>query len=157
MALLKRIMNPQLPYGLHSSSTEGLASQKMVYSTYFFRPKKCCLFFIYKYIYIWHIPPGIPCINEAHMLNWCINSLHTLGYKRRYMDGQHKSLNSPSFRRKAFMPNLTFRWPSIVINWSGRFRPDPARKLSAKLHDICHCCMYSEKLLMMDRGTVRNM
>jgi len=37
------------------------------------------------------------------------------------------------------------------------FRPDPARKLSAKLYDICHCCVYSEKLLMMDRGTVRNM
>ena len=32
-------------------------------------------------------------------------------------------------------------------------RPDPARKL----YDIYYCCMYSEKLLMMDRGTVRNM
>jgi len=32
-------------------------------------------------------------------------------------------------------------------------RPDPARKL----YDIHHCCVYSEKLLMMDRGTVRNM
>jgi hypothetical protein len=36
-------------------------------------------------------------------------------------------------------------------------QPDPARKLSAKLYDIYHCCAYSEKLLMMDRGTVRNM
>ena len=25
------------------------------------------------------------------------------------------------------------------------------------MHDIYHCCVYSEKLLMMDRGTVRNM
>ena len=47
---------------------------------------------------------------------------------------------------------------------------DPTRKLSAKLYDIyhngiCHtvirydiyhCCVYNEKLLMMDRGTVRN-
>jgi len=33
----------------------------------------------------------------------------------------------------------------------------PARKLSANLCDIYHCCVYSEKLLMMDRGTVRNM
>jgi hypothetical protein len=33
---------------------------------------------------------------------------------------------------------------------------DPARKLSAKLYDIYHCCVYSEKLMMMDRGTVRN-
>jgi len=32
-----------------------------------------------------------------------------------------------------------------------------ARKLSAKLYDMYHYCMYSEKLLMMDRGTVRNM
>jgi hypothetical protein len=37
------------------------------------------------------------------------------------------------------------------------FRPDPARKLSANLYDIYHCRVYSEKLLMMDRGTVRNM
>jgi len=28
---------------------------------------------------------------------------------------------------------------------------------SANLYDIHHCCMYSEKLLMMDRETVRNM
>ena len=34
---------------------------------------------------------------------------------------------------------------------------DPARKLSVKLYDIYHYCVYSEKLLMMDRGTVRNM
>jgi hypothetical protein len=33
----------------------------------------------------------------------------------------------------------------------------PAHKLSANLYDIYHCCVYSEKLLMMDRGTVRNM
>jgi len=35
--------------------------------------------------------------------------------------------------------------------------PDSAHKLSANLYDIYHCCMYSEKLLMMDRGTVQNM
>ena len=29
------------------------------------------------------------------------------------------------------------------------FCPDPARKLSANLYDIYHCCVYSEKLLMM--------
>jgi len=37
------------------------------------------------------------------------------------------------------------------------FHPGPARKLSANLYDIYHCCVYSEKLMMMDRGTVRNM
>jgi len=26
----------------------------------------------------------------------------------------------------------------------------PARKMSANLYDIYHCCVYSEKLLMMD-------
>ena len=35
-------------------------------------------------------------------------------------------------------------------NW---VRPDPARKL----YDIYHRCVYSEEILMMDRGTVRNM
>jgi hypothetical protein len=29
--------------------------------------------------------------------------------------------------------------------------------LSGNLYDIYHCCVYSEKLLMMDRGTLRNM
>jgi len=33
--------------------------------------------------------------------------------------------------------------------------PDPACKLSANLYDIYRCCVYSEKLQMMDRGTVR--
>jgi len=28
--------------------------------------------------------------------------------------------------------------------------------LSANLYEVYHCCVYSEKLLMMDRGTVRN-
>ena len=39
------------------------------------------------------------------------------------------------------------------------FRPDPTRKLSENLYDIrvYHCCEYSENLLMMDRGIVRNM
>ena len=36
-------------------------------------------------------------------------------------------------------------------------RPDPARTPSANLYDIYRYCEYSEKLLMMDRGTVRNM
>jgi len=35
--------------------------------------------------------------------------------------------------------------------------PDPARKLSANLYDIYHCCVYSENFLMMDAGTVQNM
>ena len=34
-----------------------------------------------------------------------------------------------------------------------QLRPDPA----CKLYDIYRCCVYSDKLLIMDRGTVRNM
>jgi len=48
-------------------------------------------------------------------------------------------------------------WLGSAAAEPSQFRPDPARKLSANLYDICHCCVYSDKLLMMDRGTVRNM
>jgi len=34
------------------------------------------------------------------------------------------------------------------------FLHDPARKLSANLYEIYHCCVCSKELLMMDRGTV---
>jgi len=34
---------------------------------------------------------------------------------------------------------------------------DLAHKLSANLYDIYHCCVYGEKLLMIDRGTFRNL
>jgi len=47
-----------------------------------------------------------------------------------------------------------------VIQLTNRIRtesPDPARKLPTNLHDIYHYCVYIEKLLVMDRGTVRNM
>jgi hypothetical protein len=33
------------------------------------------------------------------------------------------------------------------------FHSDPARRLSANLYDIYHCCVYSEKPLMMDIET----
>jgi hypothetical protein len=46
---------------------------------------------------------------------------------------------------------------SSRIRMELQFHPDPARKLSAELYDLHHCCVYSEKLLMMDRGTARNM
>jgi len=48
-------------------------------------------------------------------------------------------------------------WFGSAAAEQSQFLPDPARKLSAKLYDIHHCCIYSEKLLMMDRGNVRNM
>ena len=51
---------------------------------------------------------------------------------------------------------MAYRFADSLRAGSGRkFRLDPARNL----HDIYqyHCCVYSEKLLMMDRGAVRNM
>ena len=47
-----------------------------------------------------------------------------------------------------------FRTVPLSIIMSYRFAES---KLSANVCDIYHCCVYSEKLLMMDRGTVRNM
>jgi len=53
---------------------------------------------------------------------------------------------------------ICHRFANSLRAGSGRnFRPDPARKLSANLYDIHHPCVYSEKLLMMDRGTAQNM
>ena len=56
------------------------------------------------------------------------------------------------------------QWYMSGQNWVGsaatkpnHFRPDPASKLSANLYDIHQCYVCSEKLLIMDRGTVRNM
>jgi len=47
--------------------------------------------------------------------------------------------------------------PLSIIRSFSLFHPDPACKLSANLYNIYHCCVYSEKLLIIDRGTVRNM
>jgi len=56
---------------------------------------------------------------------------------------------------------MSYNFADSLWAGSGRnirtIRPDPARKLSAKLYDIYHCCVYSEKLLIIYRGTVRNM
>jgi hypothetical protein len=46
---------------------------------------------------------------------------------------------------------------SSRIRMELQFHPDPARKLSTNLYDVYHGWVYSEWLLMMDRGTVRNM
>ena len=68
--------------------------------------------------------------------------------------------------------NLFFEWNSTCFgqffcpssgvfhcthNNTCRIRTDPASKLSANLYDIYHCCVYSRKLLVMDRGSARNM
>jgi len=69
--------------------------------------------------------------------------------------------DSSSVHHREFFTVHTAMVYVIEVCWqlAGRIRtdPDPARKLSASLYDIYHCCVYSEELLMMDRGTVRNM
>jgi hypothetical protein len=46
---------------------------------------------------------------------------------------------------------------SSRIRMELQFHLDPARKLSTNLYDVYHCCVYGEKLLMMEREVVRNM
>ena len=46
---------------------------------------------------------------------------------------------------------MSYRFADSLRAGSGwNFRPDPA----CRLCDIYHCCVYSEKLMMMDTGTV---
>jgi len=52
---------------------------------------------------------------------------------------------------------MSYRYVIQLVSRIRMEHPDPAHKLSANLYDIYHCCVYSEKLLMMDRGAVRNM
>ena len=51
---------------------------------------------------------------------------------------------------------LNFIFWNETLHVSDSSSVHPARRLSANLYDINHCCVYSEKL-DMDRGTVRNM
>jgi len=50
-----------------------------------------------------------------------------------------------------------FRTACLQDQDGTEIRPDPASKLSANFYNKYHCCVSSEKLQMMDRGTVRNM
>ena len=67
--------------------------------------------------------------------------------------------DSSSVQHQEFFPVHTAMVYVIHFCWqlASRIRMEPARKLSANLYDIYHCCVYSENILMMDRGTVRNM
>jgi len=40
---------------------------------------------------------------------------------------------------------MSYSFADSLQAWSGRIRPDPARKLSTNLYDIYHCCVYGEK------------
>jgi hypothetical protein len=49
---------------------------------------------------------------------------------------------------------MSYSFADSLRAGSGWIHPNSPHKLSAKLYDMYHCCVYSEKLLMMDRGTV---
>jgi hypothetical protein len=67
----------------------------------------------------------------------------------------------PLYIIRSFLPYTTMVYVVQVFKQlASRIRleqPDPTRVLSENLYDIYHCCVYSKKLLMMGRGTVRNM
>jgi len=46
---------------------------------------------------------------------------------------------------------------SIISSFSLYTQQGLRASCQHNVYDIYHCCVYSEKLLMMDRGTVRNM
>jgi len=52
---------------------------------------------------------------------------------------------------------MSYSFADSLLAGSRQNHPHPTSKLSAKLYDIHHCYVYSETLLMIDRGTVRNM
>ena len=53
---------------------------------------------------------------------------------------------------------ISYRFADSLRAGSGRNWFDCAAELNQfRPDDIYHCCVYSEKVLMMDRGTVRNM
>jgi len=53
-------------------------------------------------------------------------------------------------------PSIVRSFSLYTQQWYMSYR-FAASKLSANMYDIYHSCVYSEKLLMMDGGTVRNM
>jgi len=55
------------------------------------------------------------------------------------------------------VPVSIIRSFSLYICHSGLLTDCEQDHLSENLYEMYHCCVYSEKLLMMDRETVRNM
>jgi len=48
----------------------------------------------------------------------------------------------------------TQQYIQVMLTACEQDQDGTARKLSANLYDMYYCCVYSEKLLMMDKGTV---
>jgi len=84
-------------------------------------------------------------------------------FSNLFLEQNSTCFGHSSFHHQEFFTLNTAVVYVIMVCWqlASRIRtelhPDPVRKLSENLYDIYHCCVYSEKLLMMDRGTARNM
>jgi len=71
-------------------------------------------------------------------------------------DGQRNCPKHVEFHSKNKFEKLV-HLVGFIICYTGLLTAGMKFQLSAKLYNIYHCCVYSEKLLMMDRGTVQNM
>ena len=58
---------------------------------------------------------------------------------------------------QSFIPKIKVHLVGFIIRICHDARSPERRDPARKLYDIYHCWVYSEKLLMMDKGTVRNM
>ena len=82
---------------------------------------------------------------------------HCCVYSEKFLiDRQRNCPKQVQFYSKNKLEKLV-HLVGFIIRIYHEFRPDPDRKLSANMYDIYHCCVYSEKLLLMERRTVRNM
>ena len=97
---------------------------------------------------------------DIHFINWISNSKKTY-YNKTNLDALISQIyfwnkilhvsDSSSVHHQEFFTVHTAMVYVIQVCWL------LARKLSPNLHDMYHCRVYSEKLPMMDGGTVRNM
>jgi hypothetical protein len=106
-----------------------------------------------------------PCIVTCDRASWqiliikpprCINFSNLF-----WNENLHISNNSSVHHQELFTVHSAMVYVvQFCRQLSSRIRmehSDPASKMSTNLYDIYHCCVYSEKILMKDRGIVRNM
>jgi hypothetical protein len=107
---------------------------------------------------------GVKCkLIFSHLLiiksNRCTNFSNLFCNKTLYVSDSSSVHHQELFTVQSSMVYViqVCRQLSSRISMELQFHPVPDRKLSTNLYDIYHSCMYSGKLLIMDRGTVRNM
>jgi len=89
----------------------------------------------------------------SRLIHWALSGLLSKGSQENYcpLISQHLQ-TSESFNTHTHTHTHTHTYFHRMM-----LRRDPVHNLSVNLYDIHHCCVYSPELLMMDRGTVRNM